>query len=92
MNELSDQILHFLWTFIALLPVLIRQNIKTSALSALLICLPRELVDQWHGHIGAGKLLDIFSFTLGGVVVGMVFTRQYFFRTRFLKRLEKIEA
>ncbi len=73
MKELIDQILHFAWAFGALAPVLVRPCVWTAILSALFICLPRELVDQWHGWpIGWGKLLDIGCFVLGGLTAGIL--------------------
>ena len=70
-RKVLDQVLHFLWAFIALMPVLIMDShIAGGALSGLLIALPRELVDQWPvGHWG-DTLIDIAFFTLGGAVIG----------------------
>ena len=70
-KEIIDQVLHFLWSFIALLPLAyFGPTIWSGGLSGLFLCLPRELVDQWNGGIGWGKILDIVFFTLGGMAVG----------------------
>jgi len=72
-KEIIDQTLHFLWSFIALLPIVyFGATIWSGGLSGLLLCLPREFVDQWTGWppIGWGKLLDIIFFILGGMAVG----------------------
>ncbi|MHA1815973.1 MAG: hypothetical protein ACTSX1_08210 [Candidatus Heimdallarchaeaceae archaeon] len=74
-RKILDQVLHFLWAFIALIPVL---TIKSSpvlgcALSAVLFALPREIVDQWPIDDWGDTLLDLAFFALGGVVVGMIF-------------------
>jgi hypothetical protein len=54
--------------------------------SALLMCLPRELIDQWHGWpIGAGKLLDIGIFVLGGLAAGILFLKVF-------KKREKVNC
>ena len=67
MQEGFDQAFHFLWAFAVIAPVLAWPRISVAVLSALLLCLPRELVDQWHGWpIGYHKLLDISFFVLGG--------------------------
>jgi len=74
MEEIIDQVLHFSWTFIAILPIFWKQNKWTAGLSALFICLPRELVDQWHGWpIGFWKLVDITFFFIGGIAVDLFF-------------------
>lgn len=72
--EIIDQFLHFLWAFCALAPVLWKPRVWTAVLSALIIALPREFVDQWYGWPpGFWKLLDVFFFALGGFAVGLMF-------------------
>lgn len=69
--EITDQFLHFLWAFLALAPVLWKPGVRTAVLSALIIALPREFVDQWHGWPpGFWKLLDVFFFAFGGFAIG----------------------
>lgn len=72
LKEVVDQILHFLWAFIALLPIIyFGPTFWSGGLSGLFLCLPRELVDQWHGWpIGWKKWMDIAFFVLGGMAVG----------------------
>ena len=78
MKELIDQLLHFTWAFGALAPVLVKRCVATAMLSALFICLPRELVDQWHGWpIGWGKLLDIVCFLMGGFAAGILLIKSW---------------
>lgn len=75
-EEAVDQILHFLWAFFALSPVLIKRCVWTAVLSALIIALPREFVDQWHGWPPSfWKLLDVFFFALGGFAAGILFSK-----------------
>ena len=82
MKELIDQILHFAWAFGALAPVLVKPCVWTAMLSALFICLPRELVDQWHGWpMGWRKLLDIGCFVLGGLVAGILLIKSWHFNS-----------
>ena len=75
--EIIDQFLHSLWAFAAIAPVLIKRRVWTASLSALILCLPRELVDQWHGWpIGDGKLLDIAFFVIGGTIAGIILIKK----------------
>lgn len=72
-KEIVDQILHFLWSFIALFPIAYSPSPLTGALSGFLLCAPREFIDQWHGWpIGRRKLLDVLFFILGGLTVGII--------------------
>lgn len=75
--EIIDQFLHFLWAFFALAPVLWKPRyVWAAVLSALIIALPREFVDQWNGWPpGFWKLFDVFFFALGGFAAGVVFTK-----------------
>jgi len=72
-KQLIDQTLHFLWSFIALIPVLVlNDKILGGLLSGLLIGLPRELVDQWPIGHWKDTVLDLTFFALGGAVLGIV--------------------
>lgn len=74
--EIIDQFLHILWAFAALTSVLLKRCVWTAVVSALIIALPREFVDQWHGWPpGFWKLLDVFFFALGGFAAGIVFCK-----------------
>lgn len=69
-----DQILHFLWAFIALLPIVIAGPVWwAGGLSGFLIDLPRELVDQWPIDDWFDTILDISFFTIGGICVCLIF-------------------
>lgn len=73
-RKIIDQIAHFLWAFIALIPVLIIDDHTIGGgLSGLLIALPRELVDQWPIGHWKDTLLDLLFFTLGGAAIGTLF-------------------
>ena len=73
-RKILDQVLHFLWAFIALTPVANwGATVPACVLSALLLDLPREFVDQWPINDWGDTLLDLAFFALGGVVVGMIF-------------------
>jgi len=72
-EEVLNQVLHFLWAFIALLPIAYNPTWYIGALSGFLLCAPREFIDQWHGWpIGWRKLLDVFFFVLGGAIAGLL--------------------
>jgi len=73
-RKIADQVLHFLWAFIALIPVLVMDSqIIGCTLSAVVFALPREFVDQWPINDWGDTLLDLAFFALGGFVVGMIF-------------------
>ena len=70
-RKILDQVLHFAWAFIALIPVLtLRNPVIAGALSGILIALPREIVDQWPIGDWRDTALDLAFFALGGGVVG----------------------
>jgi hypothetical protein len=72
-KKIIDQSLHFGWSFLALLPILVMDStIEAGALSGLLIGLPRELVDQWPIGHWKDTLLDLVFFALGGAIVGWI--------------------
>jgi len=72
-KQLIDQTLHFLWSFIALIPILvINDKILGGLLSGLLIGLPRELVDQWPIGHWKDTVLDLIFFALGGAAIGFL--------------------
>lgn len=72
--DIVDQILHFLWAFFALLPiVLYGPKWWIGALSGLLIALPRELIDQWPINNWEDTIIDLCFFMLGGAVVTLIF-------------------
>jgi len=73
-RKILDQLLHFAWAFIALIPVMVYgPTIVAGAFSGLLLCLPREFVDQWPIGDWGDTLLDIAFFILGGAFAGMIF-------------------
>lgn len=73
-RKILDQPLHFLWAFIALMPVMFwGATVLAGILSALLLALPREIVDQWPIDDWGDTLLDLAFFALGGAVGGMIF-------------------
>ena len=73
-RKILDQPLHFLWAFIALTPVAVwGATVAACMLSALLLALPRELVDQWPINDWKDTLIDLIFFALGGAFVGMIF-------------------
>ena len=72
-RKILDQVLHFLWAFIALIPVLaMESHIIGATFSAVLFALPREIVDQWPIDDWGDTLLDLAFFALGGFVIGMI--------------------
>jgi hypothetical protein len=72
-KQIRDQALHFLWAFIALLPILLMGGIAGGALSGLILGLPRELIDQQPIKNWKDTILDIAFFTIGGAVAGSMF-------------------
>jgi len=69
-----DQIMHFLWAFIAVMPIMIwGATVPAGILTALLIALPREFIDQWPIDHWDDTLLDLLFFALGGAVAGIIF-------------------
>jgi len=73
-RKILDQPLHFLWAFIALTPVMIwGPTVVAGTISAVLLALPREIVDQWPITDWSDTMLDLTFFALGGAVAGMVF-------------------
>ena len=69
-----DQVMHFLWAFIALTPVMVwGPTAASGALSAIFIALPREFIDQWPIDHWDDTLLDLIFFAFGGAVAGMIF-------------------
>ena len=73
-RKILDQVLHFLWAFFALLPVATMGfSVFACVLSALLLALPREIVDQWPINDWTDTLIDLAFFALGGAVIGLIF-------------------
>jgi hypothetical protein len=73
-RKILDQPLHFLWAFIALTPVVFWEaSLPACILSALLLALPREIIDQWPVDDWGDTLLDLLFFALGGAAVGIIF-------------------
>ena len=73
-RKVVDQLAHFLWAFIALIPVLvIESHIVGGAFSAVLFALPRELVDQWPVRHWKDTFLDLAFFALGGAAIGALY-------------------
>ena len=72
-RKILDQVMHFLWTFIALIPVLAMDNkVVGATFSAVLFALPREIVDQWPINNWRDTILDLAFFALGGWVIGFI--------------------
>lgn len=73
-RKVMDQVAHFLWAFVALIPVLvIESHVIGGAFSAVLFALPRELVDQWPVRHWKDTALDLVFFALGGAAIGYLF-------------------
>ena len=73
-RKILDQPLHLLWAFIALTPIAVwGATVPACVLSALLLALPREFIDQWPIDHWDDTLLDLIFFALGGALVGMIF-------------------
>lgn len=73
-RKILDQVLHFAWAFIALIPVMVwGPTVVSGICSALLLALPREIVDQWPINNWKDTLLDLAFFALGGAVAGAIF-------------------
>jgi hypothetical protein len=69
--KILDQAMHFLWTFLALAPVLMMDShIMGGMLSGLAFALPREFIDQWPIVHWKDTALDLIFFALGGAVIG----------------------
>jgi hypothetical protein len=72
-RRVIDQVMHFLWSFLALIPVLaMNDKMLGGMLSGLLLALPRELIDQWPVGHWKDTLLDLAFFALGGAVIGNI--------------------
>jgi len=72
-KEIGEQALHVLWAGGALavfhfcpIPIL------DGVLGALLLALPRELVDQWPIERPWDTVLDLAFFALGGAIAGLL--------------------
>ncbi len=78
--EVLDQSLHFLWAGSALATFyFIRIPVLDGVLGALLLALPRELVDQWPIERPWDTVLDLSFFVLGGIAVGLA---RFFYERR----------
>ena len=72
-KQVIDQTLHFFWSAIALIPILVLDDkILGGLFSGLLIGLPRELVDQWPIGHWKDTVLDLTFFALGGAAIGFL--------------------
>ena len=71
-RKILDQVMHFLWAFVALTPIILIDGIVGGALSGLLLGLPRELVDQWPVGNWKDTIIDLGFFTLGGAIAALV--------------------
>ena len=72
-RKVIDQVMHFLWSFLALIPVLaMNDKMLGGMLSGLLLALPRELIDQWPVGHWKDTLLDLAFFALGGAAIGNI--------------------
>jgi len=72
-RKILDQVMHFSWALVALLPILLIEGVTGGALSGLLLALPRELVDQWPVGNWKDTIIDLAFFALGGAVAGSLF-------------------
>ncbi len=73
-RKILDQLLHFLWAAIGVLPVMIYgPTVIAGIASGLLFALPREFVDQWPIDSWFDTILDLSFFALGGAVMGAIF-------------------
>ncbi len=80
MKNLIDQILHILWSAVAILPVLIEPTLFTGLLSGFLVGAPRELVDQmtlneWKNfkfNAHWQKYFEMLMFAVGGMLAVLV--------------------
>lgn len=72
--KVLDQVLHFAWAFIALIPVMVMgPTVIAGAMSGLIFALPREFVDQWPIGNWGDTILDLCFFALGGAFAGWLF-------------------
>jgi len=73
-RRVLDQAAHFLWAFLALIPVLAVDNhVVGGALSGFVFALPREFIDQWPVGHWRDTALDLLFFALGGAAIGTIF-------------------
>ncbi len=73
-RKVLDQLLHLLWAFFALIPVMVYgPTVIAGICSALLLALPREFVDQWPIDHWEDTLLDLAFFAIGGAIAGAIF-------------------
>lgn len=73
LKELYEQPLHTLWAWAALVvfyytPI----PILDGVLGALVLALPREIVDQWPIQRPLDTLVDLSFFALGGALAGLM--------------------
>ena len=70
-KQIRDQALHFLWSAIALAPIVfMNDKVIGGALSGFLLGAPRELVDQWPVGDWKDTILDLVFFAAGGGFIG----------------------
>ena len=70
-KQIRDQALHFIWSAVALAPIIfMNDKVMGGALSGLLIGAPRELIDQWPIGHWKDTLLDLTFFAIGGAFIG----------------------
>jgi len=70
-KQVIDQSLHFLWSLIALAPIMFIDNhVLGGLLSGLFIGLPRELIDQWPIGHWKDTVVDLIFFAWGGAALG----------------------
>lgn len=73
-RNVLDQLAHFLWGFLCLVPVFMIESAALGGmLSALAFALPREFVDQWPVKHWGDTAVDLFFFALGGLTIGNLF-------------------
>jgi len=72
-NVLVDQLGHWLWAFaVVWIAMRFPGAWWAGAFAALLLCLPRELVDQWPVNNWFDTVIDIFFFMVAGLVAALL--------------------
>jgi hypothetical protein len=68
-----DQFGHGIWAFVMVWVAMRYPGVWwAGALAALMLCLPRELVDQWPIENWWDTTLDIMFFIFGGVLAALL--------------------
>lgn len=77
-RQMIDQTAHFVWAFMALLPVMLWPGLWGGALAGFLLAAPREFWDQrppgrFRIKLGRSRVLDLVFFIAGGALAGFFF-------------------